>query len=300
MTDPAALETRAGVKVTLVGTVVNVLLIGLKVAGGVFGQSQALIADAVHSLSDLFTDAVVLFGLKAGRRKPDRDHPFGHARIETLASAVVGIALLGAAFYLGYDAATNILRHEEKHPTWMAVIVAVLSIAGKEILYQYTVRVGRRIRSQAIAANAWHHRSDALSSLAVLVGVTGARIQPSWHILDAYAALVVSFFIVKVGVDILRDAARELTDTAPPPAVLERIEQCVRGVPGVRTHHDLRVRTSGGWIQMEVHIVVQGDLRVIDGHGIAKEVERRLQAEIEGLSQTTIHVDPDMDPAPTP
>ncbi len=160
--------------------------------------------------------------------------------------------------------------------------------------------MGRRIKSPVLKANAWHHRSDAFSSLAVLVGVTGARIRPDWHVLDSYTALLVSFFIVKVGIGILRKAVRELIDTAPPPAVLDRIERCIRHVPGVLTHHDLRVRTSGGLYQMEVHIVVRGDLSVAQGHRITKEVEARLKAEEEKLNLVLIHVDPDRETDPAP
>ncbi len=298
MTGSRSQENRAGVRVTLVGVLVNALMIAMKFIGGIYGQSQALIADAVHSISDLFTDAVVLFGLKAGRKRPDSDHPFGHARIETLASAFVGLVLLGVAFYLGFEAAENIYHHTEKHPTWMAVGVAFVAIVLKEILFQYTIRVGRHINSPVLKANAWHHRSDAFSSLAVLVGVTGACIRTEWHVLDSYTALLVSFFIVKVGVQILRNAARELIDTAPPPAVLDHIEQCIRQVPEVLTFHDLRVRTSGGYYQMEVHIVVRGDLSVAQGHRITKEVEEKLKAEEEKLSLVLIHVDPDSETDP--
>jgi cation diffusion facilitator family transporter len=146
---------------------------------------------------------VVLFGIKIGRKPPDKEHHFGHARIETLASAIVGLALIGTAVYLGIDAALNIHRHTESHPTGVALIGAGVSIALKEALYRYTVLIGRRLKSQLIVANAWHHRSDALSSVAVLLGVAGTLINPSWHILDAFAALIVSFFIIKVGFDIL-------------------------------------------------------------------------------------------------
>ncbi|MBC8420369.1 MAG: cation transporter [Desulfobacterales bacterium] len=283
---------RAGQRVTWVGAIVNALLIACKFFAGIFGHSQALIADAVHSVSDLFTDIIVLFGLKIGRKEPDEGHPFGHARIETLASALVGLALIATALYLGVDAASNIYRHSEYHPTKLALIGAGLSIILKEALYYYTVRVGRRIKSQLIVANAWHHRSDALSSVAVFLGVTGALIRPSWHILDAFAALLVSFFIVKVGLDILRDSLREITDRAPSPETLNKISNCARSVPGVLDMHDLRVRTSGGFYQMETHIVVDGQLTVYEGHKIAKAVESCLVEEIEDLDRVIVHVDP--------
>jgi cation diffusion facilitator family transporter len=167
-----------------------------------------------------------------------------------------------------------------------------VSIALKEALYHYTIRIGRRIKSSAIVANAWHQRSDALSSVAVLLGVAGARIRPSWHILDSFAALLVSFFIVKVGLEILWNTFREFTDTAPQPETLNKITDCIRTVEGVIDTHDLRVRTSGGLYQMETHIVVDGQLTVSEGHRIAKAVEICLAEEIADLDQIIVHVDP--------
>ena len=285
-------SAKAGRSVTLVGALVNAFLILFKFLAGVFGQSQALIADAVHSISDLFTDFVVLLGLRIGRKAPDEEHPFGHARIETLASATVGLALIATALYLGIQAVLNIYRHTEYHPTGLALIGAVVSIALKEGLYHYTVHTGRRIKSQLVVANAWHQRSDALSSVAVLLGVVGARLKPSWHILDSFAALLVSFFIVKVGLDILRTTLREFTDTAPQPEILNKIANCIRSVEGVIDVHDLRVRTSGGLYQMETHIVVDGALTVTEGHRIAKAAESCLAEEVPDLDQIIVHVDP--------
>ena len=282
----------AGKKVTWVGVVVNTSLIFLKLAAGIYGDSQALIADAVHSFSDLFTDAVVLIGLKFSNKPPDQTHHFGHARIETLASTIVGLALIGTALYIGIKASLTIYRHSEYHPTLLALAGAGISIVSKEALYHYTIRTGRRIKSQLIAANAWHHRSDAFSSVAVFIGVAGTLIKPSWHILDAYAALLVSFFIVKVGLEILRDALREFTDTAPQPEVVGKIKQCALSVNGVVGMHDLRVRTSGGLYQMEIHIVVDGRLTVLEGHKIAKEVEGCLLEDVGNFNRITIHVDP--------
>jgi len=288
-------SAKAGMSVTLVGVLVNAFLIIFKFLAGVFGQSQALIADAVHSISDLFTDFVVLLGLRIGRRAPDEEHHFGHARIETLASAIVGLALIATALYLGIKASWNIYRHTEYHPTWLALVGAGVSVALKEALYHYTIRIGRRIKSSAIVANAWHQRSDALSSVAVLLGVAGAHIKPSWHILDSYAALCVSFFIIKVGLEILWGAIREFTDTAPQPGILGKIRQCTLSVDGVIDMHDLRVRTSGGLHQMELHIVVDGRLTVTEGHRIAKAVESCLAEEIADLDRIIVHVDPAME-----
>jgi cation diffusion facilitator family transporter len=288
-------SAKAGISVTLVGVLVNAFLILFKFFAGIFGQSQALIADAVHSISDLFTDFVVLLGLRIGRKVPDERHHFGHARIETLASAIVGLTLIATALYLGIKASWNIYHHTEYHPTWLALVGAGVSIALKESLYHYTIHIGRRIKSSAIMANAWHQRSDALSSVAVLLGVAGAHIKPSWHILDSYAALCVSFFIIKVGLEILWRAIREFTDTAPQPEILDKIKQCTLSVDRVIDMHDLRVRTSGGLHQMELHIVVDGRLTVTEGHRIAKAVERCLAEEVTDLDRIIVHVDPEMD-----
>jgi cation diffusion facilitator family transporter len=288
-------EGRSGYKVTLVGAVVNALLIIFKFVAGIFGHSHALVADAVHSVSDLFTDLVVLLGLRIGRKPPDQNHPFGHARVETLASAIVGMALIGTALYLGISSALDIYRHTEYHPTSLALIGAAVSIALKEAVYHYTVGIGKHIKSQLIVANAWHHRSDALSSVAVLLGVVGTFIKPDWHILDAYAALLVSFFIIKVGLDILRNALREFTDTAPNPEILKGIGDCVRNVDGVIDMHDLRVRTSGGRYQMETHIIIDGNLTVKEGHRIAKVVESCLINDVLDLERVIVHVDPEIE-----
>ena len=282
----------AGQRVTWIGAVVNALLIACKFTGGILGHSQALIADAVHSVSDLFTDVIVLFGLKIGKKAPDEEHHFGHARIETLASAVVGLSLIATAIYLGMEAGLNIYRHTEYHPTKLALIGAGVSIALKEALYHYTVRVGRRIKSQLIVSNAWHHRSDSLSSVAVFIGVTGALIKPSWHILDAFAALLVSLFIIKVGLEILGKSLREFTDTAPPPEIINKISHCTKNVDGVLDTHDIKIRTSGGFYQMETHIVVDGQLTVEEGHRIAKAVEKCLIEEMEDMDRVIVHVDP--------
>ncbi|HQO80800.1 MAG TPA: cation diffusion facilitator family transporter [Deltaproteobacteria bacterium] len=281
-----------GKRVTWAGVAVNTVLIAVKFSAGVFGHSQALIADAVHSVSDLFTDFVVLLGLKLGRKPPDESHHFGHGRIETMASAVVGFALIAVAAGIGLSAASDIYNHTERNPTWLAIAAAAFSILVKEILYQYTVMVGRRIHSQAVIANAWHHRSDALSSVAVLIGVTGAQLRPGWHILDAYAALLVSLFIIKVGIDVLWGALREFADTAPRPEVMDRIRECIQGVEGVRGIHDLRVRSTGGILEIQVHLEVDRTLSIAEGHFIINQAREYLRAHVEDIGEITVHLDP--------
>jgi cation diffusion facilitator family transporter len=293
MTHADLAGSREGQKVTWVGAGANAGLVAVKFALGILGRSQALIADAVHSVSDLATDAVVLLGIRAGRKAPDQDHHFGHARIETVASAVVGIALMAVAAFLAYDAGTSIYQRTDYFPNWLAVIGAAVSIIVKEALYHYTVRVGRRIKSPAVIANAWHHRSDALSSVAVLIGVAAAQINPEWYILDSYAALVVALLIAGVGARVLWQAVKEVTDTAPPPKVIENMRACVRQVQGVIDEHDLKVRSSGGQYHLHIHITVKGDLSVREGHAIAKEVESCLHSDVESVGEVIVHVDPE-------
>jgi cation diffusion facilitator family transporter len=283
---------RDGERITWVGAAANAGLVAFKFVAGFLGHSQALIADAVHSVSDFFTDAVVLLGLRFGRKAPDADHHFGHARIETLASTVVGVSLLAVAVLLGYQASQNIYSHKQANPNWLALIGAGVSILVKEVMYQYTMRVGRRIRSQAVIANAWHHRSDALSSLAVLAGIGGILINPDWYVLDAFAALLVSLLIAKVGLEILWQSLKEITDTAPEPEVMERIHQCILGIEGVEGDHDVKVRISGGLYHAHVHIEVDGSLNVTEGHRIAKNVQQCLIEEIEEMGEVIVHVDP--------
>ncbi len=281
-----------GRSVTIIGAAVNTVMIGLKLVTGILGQSSALIADAVHSLSDLATDVIVLVGLWIGQKPPDERHHFGHARIETIASVAVGVALIATAAYIGLAASQDIYYHREHHPTGLALVGAGLSIVLKEFLYRYTVRVGRLIKSRLLEANAWHHRSDALSSIAVFLGVAGTMIHPSWHVLDAFAALLVSFFIVKVGLDIIAGSLAELTDAAPASEVVQKIDACALSVDPVQATHDLRVRSSGGRYQVEIHIVVDGTLPVHKGHAIAKTVEDCIKRDVAGVDRIIVHVDP--------
>ncbi len=285
-------EARSGRSITWIGFWVNTCLVLVKFLAGWFGQSRALLADALHSASDLLTDGVTLLGIIIGRKEADERHHFGHARIETLASAGIGLSLIATAVYIGIDAGINIHRHTVSQPTGLALIGAGFSIVCKEALYRYTVRVGKRIRSRLVEVNAWHHRSDALSSIAVFLGVLGSRIHPDLYILDAYAALLVSFFIVKIGLEAIQDSLREFTDTAPGPEIVDLISKSIRKTEGVLDVHDLRVRTAGGRFQMEAHIEVDGRLSVTEGHRIAKLAETYLLDELHEIDRVIIHVDP--------
>lgn len=286
-------DLASGLLVTWVGLVANILLVIGKIAAGLAARSQALVADGVHSLSDLFTDAVVLVGLKLGRREEDENHPFGHARIETISGIVIGAILFVVGLGIAYNALTSIYEHKMAAPGLLAIIVAMLSILLKEVLYRYTLHVGQKIKSLALISNAWHHRSDALSSVAVLIGVTAAYIKPEWHLADAYAALVVTFFIVRVSLRLTWDGLKQVVDTAPDRAVLDQLVQAALRIDGVREVHDLRARYSGSQIFVEMHVVVDPNLSVREGHYIASAVRARLVNEVSDVTRVIIHIDPE-------
>lgn len=288
-------DQRAGLKVTWIGLWSNLLLVALKLAVGFWGRSQALVADGVHSISDLFSDLVVLLGLKYGRKEADEQHPYGHGRIETLASLTVGVVLFAVGMGIAWHAIQSVFRYEIMKPSVWAIWVAGFSILLKELMYWCTVVVGRRIRSSVVIANAWHHRTDALSSVAVLIGVAAAWANPDWRLADSLAALVVAYPIVRVSITFGVSALKELIDTVPETRTMNMIARISGEVEGVRAVHDIRARHSGPDLIMELHIVVDPQQSVIEGHQIAKAVERRLQEKIEGANWVTIHVDPDTD-----
>jgi cation diffusion facilitator family transporter len=286
-------DSADGLRVTWIGLVINLLLVGLKFWGGVVGRSQALIADAVHSLSDLFSDVVVLLGLRWGRKEADEDHPYGHGRIETIATVFVGLTLLGAGIGIAYNAIDSIYAHRTSQPTTIALVMAVISIFSKEWMYWFTVKVGRRIHSPALIGNAWHHRSDAFSSVAVFIGLVATQINPAWHLADAVAALLVSALIFRIGGKLCYRAFRELADTAPEEKILAELQHRAEAVAGVLQVHDLKARHSGPQLLVEMHVVVDGAMTVFDGHEIAREVRLRLMEDMNVVSEVFVHLDPD-------
>lgn len=284
-----------GLTVTWVGMAVNVLLAVAKLVGGILSGSQALIADGFHSLSDLSSDAIVLLGLKWGRKEEDAEHHYGHRRVETLSSMIVGMILLIVTGGIAWESVATLQRGTVSSPSVMALIIAGSSILAKEAMYWLTVGVARRLRSSALLANAWHHRSDALSSIAVFLGVGATYIEPSWSIADPLAALVVAFFVGRVGVRLIWEALRELSDTAPPTDVLERITAKAEEIDGVHDVHDLKARYAGPQILLELHIVVDPELTVRKGHTIADRVRDRLLEDETDVAYVIVHVDPEPD-----
>jgi len=281
-------------RVTIVGAVINLLLAIAKILFGWIAQSQALVVDGIHSLSDLFSDVLVWFAAHHAAQAPDTDHPYGHGRFETLATLGLGALLMLVAFGIIWDAASRLFAPETLlAPGAMALVVALISILAKEWLYHYTQRNARRIKSEMLRANAWHHRSDAVSSIVVLVGVTGTMAGLSY--LDAIAAIGVGLMIAHIGWELGRPAMQELVDAGLEEERLAQIRATIQSVPGVNSIHMLRTRRSAGRASADVHVLVDPWLSVSEGHMISQMVMDQLLEEIEELTDVTVHIDPEDD-----
>jgi len=286
-------------KVTLIGSVVDLVLGVAKILVGWMAHSEALVADGIHSLSDLATDFVVLYAAKKSHEEADEDHPYGHGRIETIATVGLGAALILVSFGIAWDAVIRINEPDLLFaPGVLALAVAFLSIVAKEIIYQYTMRVARRVRSNMLMANAWHSRSDAISSIVVFIGVAGAMM--GHYYLDAVAAVVVAVMIAKIGVDLVLTSTRELIDTALEPELVESIRESITNVDGVRALHMLRTRRSGGHALVDLHLQVDPRISVSEGHQIGDTVRRRLLGSFDEVTDVTVHIDPEDDEKESP
>jgi len=285
-------------RVTFAGLGVNLGLCALKFVIGIIGASQALVADAVHSLSDSLTDITVYFGAGFWSAPPDEEHPHGHARIETLITSFIGITLGVIGGILVYKAVVALHQQRVSSPGWSAFAAACLSIAVKEWLYRWNVRVGRRLKSSALLANAWHHRSDAFSSLPVALAVLGTRIRPDWGFLDDVATVVVGVLVLYASWQIVIPAFRQLIDSGA--AVHERAQilAIARDVPGVREVHALRTRYIGPGLQADLHVLVDPDLSVREGHQIATAVTNILLEQGPDIVDALVHIEPFEDENP--
>jgi cation diffusion facilitator family transporter len=252
-----------------------------------------VVADAVHTISDCSTDVAILVGVRYWTKPPDAEHPHGHRRIETLVTIGIAALLAGVGLGLAFTALVRLSRDTTEVPEWIALGAALVSIITKEALYRWNVRVGRRIRSTALVANAWHHRSDALSSLPVAVAVAAAAIHPAWAFLDSVGAIIVSVFILKAAWGLGRPALGELVDTGAPREQRGQIERIVRATEGVASVHAIRTRYSGPGLHVDLHIQVDGDLTVREGHHIAGRVKHRLLAEGPDIIDVVVHIEPD-------
>ena len=284
-------------KVTIWGSIVNFILLIFKFIAGVLGHSSAMVADAIHSLSDFATDIIVLFFVRISSKPADTTHKYGHGKFETLATAFIGFALLAVGIGILIEGTKNIVavvRGEVlQAPGVIALLAAAVSIISKEILYQYTVYKGRKINSQVVVANAWHHRSDAFSSIGTLVGIAGAMfLGEKWRVLDPVAAVIVSVFILKVAIDILRNSLEELMEHSLPDAEEEEIKQIILSTNGVESPHHLRTRRIGNRVAIEVHICMNGDMTLTKAHQITTEVEQQLKLRFGENTHIGIHTEP--------
>ncbi len=291
------IRTKRIYRVTLLGMFVNMALFAFKLVAGFLGRSGAMIADAVHSASDFATDVVVLAFVRISAKPRDDDHKWGHGKYETLASLIIGVALFAVGVEILLDSAEKIKAVAEgevlPRPGAIAIIAAAVSIVAKEALYQWTVRVGKQTESPSVVANAWHHRSDALSSIGALLGIGAAYfLGEKWRIADPIAAIVVAALIIKVAIDLCSTALAELLEKSLPKEVEEEILAIILATPNVYKPHNLRTRRIGSDIAIEVHIRVDGNMSVFASHEISKEIERALRARFGERTAVAIHIEP--------
>ncbi|MEO0053336.1 MAG: cation diffusion facilitator family transporter [candidate division WOR-3 bacterium] len=283
-------------RVTIAGMVLNILLSGGKILAGIIARSSAIIADGLHSFSDLASDIMVLWGIRAAKMPPDEDHHYGHFRYEAVTALLVGVLLCGAALFIAGEAIYTISQRHGGVRSWLPFYIAVGSIVTKELLYWWTRAVGRKFNNPAIIANAWHHRSDAFSSIAAAAGIAGALIGGErWSFLDHLTAVLLASFLVYIGVKIVRDAWHRLSDRAPQLDTQQEMKSAIQGIPGVRGFHAFRARHAGAGnkIEMDVHIQVDPSISVQQGHQIASQVEqeiRRINPDVTGI---VVHVEPE-------
>ena len=283
--------------VTLIGSVGNLVLLTFKFVAGIVGHSAAMTADAVHSLSDFLTDLIVLVFVRIGAKPQDESHDYGHGKFETLASLFVALALVGAAIGIIVSGAVKFARWLQgetlEMPGTLALWAALLSIVVKEVLFRYTIAKGKALESPAVVANAWHHRSDALSSIGAAIGIGGALLLgQKWAVLDPLASIVVGAMLVKVAWDLLKSSTGELTDMSLPNDSEREIEDIIRSFPEVTEPHNLRTRRIGNRVAIEAHVRLNGDMSLHEAHDIVTAIEHRIKDRFGPATLVTIHMEP--------
>ena len=282
-------------KVTIVGAIINLILAVFKIVIGYIGHSHALVVDGIHSFSDLLSDAMVVIAAKKGSQSPDENHPYGHARIETAFAAVLGGILISVSIGIVIDALERLTSGDFAIPSSITLWVALLSVLSKEALYQYTLVYAKKLNSSILKANAWHHRSDAISSIVVLVGIAGSM--SGIQYMDAAASVIVSMMIAKIGWAIAKESIDQLVDKGLDPDKVESIKQRILEIPGVSHMHMLRTRQMGAEALLDVHIEVSSRLSVSEGHRISDEVSAQLTHTFPDILQVLVHIDPENDEA---
>ncbi len=295
--EKALLRYRRGRNAIIYNIIINLLLALLKGFAGVLARSQAMIADAFHSAGDLMVNIVVLFGLRASYKPADAEHPYGHGKAETLAQNIVGLLIMATGVYLAVASLMTLRIEPVGPPGQVALSAAVFSIVVKWILYRYMWQVGENENSRAIKANALDHRSDVLSSLAALVGIGGARLgagfgYPIFYYLDPLAGIMVAVLIIMMGLGIMRDAGKELMDSMCPPETLQEITTLALGVPHVKEIHQVRARSSGSCLLVDIEIGIDGSFSVEEGHAVAHNVEENIFLKREDIITINVHVGP--------
>lgn len=280
-------------RITWIGVVLNLFLAAFKFAVGILGRSQAVVADAVHSISDLGTDLAILLGVKYWTAPADENHPYGHRRIEALITAFIALLLAGAGIQIGLNAIQSVREPHLTAPGWIALAGPLISIVLKESIYRWTFSVGRRLRSKAVMANAWHHRSDAISSLPALAAVLGSALNPALAFLDHLGAVIVSVFILKVAWDIFVPAVKELSDQGATEKEKDEISKIIQETPGVTSTHKIRTRRIGFGYFVDLHIQVPGVMPVQEGHAISEAVKSRLLDLGPNVLDVCVHLEPD-------
>lgn len=288
------------IRVTLLGAVVNCLLTIAKIAAGLIGKSAAMVADGVHSLSDLISDFVVIIFVRISSKEQDEEHKYGHGKFETLATLIVSLMLLAVGVKLIVSGAESIVRFINgealPQPKMIALYMAAVSIAAKEILYQITAKVGRRVESQAVIANAWHHRTDAISSIGALIGIAGAIfLGNKWTVLDPIAGCIISVIIFIVSIKMALGAINELMEVSLPKEDEDEIHKLITSVEGLNDVHELKTRRNGQSVIIDVHVVVNPDLTVAVAHKMTEKAERLLKRRFGNRSQIYIHIEPSSD-----
>lgn len=289
-------EKRAASKVTIIGMILDAVLGVIKVVGGTLFHSKALLVDGIHSFTDVASDLVVLGTMHLSRRGPDADHPYGHQRIETLGTMILGSFLIAVGGALGWENLQGLITGEDLFvPGWPVLVAAGVGVASKEWIYRYTRRVGLRIRSDLIIANAWHSRTDAFSSMVVLASTAGAMLGLVW--LDALAAVVIAGIIIHIGWKFTWDSVKELIDTGLSEEDTAELKVIAREIDGVRNVHELRTRRMGHDILLDVHLVVRPDISVSEGHQIGTKVVASMREKLDNIRDINFHIDAENDEA---
>ncbi len=277
-------------KVSIITIIGNIILSIAKISAGFIAKSSAMLADGVHTVSDVFTTILVLVGIKISSKKADNDHPYGHERFESVFAKLLSIILVITGFLIGYEAIKTLLSKSYVQPGKLALYASFISIISKELMFRYTYKSAKEIKSTSMEADAWHHRSDVYSSLGTFVGIFGARM--GFPALDPLAGIIVSILIVKVGVDLYLQAVNQLVDQSASKDIIERIENKTLEIEGVVCINQLRTRTSGSIIFVDMDIAVDGNITVEEGHRIAEKVHDELESNIEDIKHCMIHVEP--------